>query len=378
MSDQQIQTFEIDLPPDDVQMAIRRKLAQENGNGKSEKGFRAPEFMPIQYILRKFGNDFIGPILQELLIKEVNKRVAAEGWDVAYTQIKGLWSVNDRPFRYRYEVTLELYPQFVVQGLDKLQLRPPAKVQVDDSHIDAGLEVLRRNHSAWSVVDRPSQLGDRVTVNFTSILADGSSFPGGNGENVGIELGAGGMLPKFEEELIGVTAGQKIDFPVCFPTDYGTPILRGQTAFFSVQVLSVTQFDLIPLDDTFPAKVGVEGGMAELREKTRAHLQSQHDEQDKIDLGSDLLRQLAMANIVSLPQSMVGQQFEALQRETTVQELEDVEGLIERAQYRVHLSVVVRALIKQEKLEFAPDRDLTEQVVEWLKARAARNATPPQ
>lgn len=383
MNDPNIQTFEIDLPQDDVQSAIRRKLA--NSHAPAEKGFRAPEFMPLQYILRKFGEEFLSGILQELLTKKVNERIAIEGWDVAHIRIKGLWTVNDRLLRYRYAITLELYPEFVVQGLDALQVRTPARTLVDDSHINAALEVLRRGNSTWKTVDRPSKTGDRVTINFSSILSDGSPFPGGGGNDVAVELGAGGMLPKFEEELTGVTAGQQLDFPVFFPADYMTPVLQGKTAFFSVQVLSVTEFDLIPLDDAFPAKVGVtEGGMPELREKTRAHLQQQHDAQDQRDVDSDLLRQLAVANVVSVPPSLVGEQLQALHIETAMQKgiapehLMPDEAILEQAQYRVHLSVVVRALVKQEKLEFAADRDLTEQVVEWLKARAARNgATSP-
>lgn len=383
MNDQNIQTFEIDLPQDDVQSAIRRKL--KNSHAQPEKGFRAPEHMPLQYILRKFGDEFLSGILQELLVKKVNERIAAEGWDVAHTQVTGLWSVNDRPLRYRYEIALELYQEFSVKGLETLQLREPKRTVVDDSHIDAALEILRRTNSKWKTVDRPSQKGDRLTVNFSSMLSDGSIFPGGVGKDIAIELGAGGMLPKFEEELLGVKAGQQLDFPVCFPADYTTPTLRGQTAFFSVQILSVTEFDLIPFDDAFPAIVGVpEGGMPALREKTRAHLQQQHDAQDQRDVESDLLRQLAMANVVSLPQSLVIQQLQALVIETAMQrgvnpdQVQADEGLLEQAQYRVHLSVVVRALVKQEKLDFAADRDLTEQVVEWLKTRAAQNgATIP-
>lgn len=383
MNSPNIQSFEIDLPQDDVQASVRRKLA--NSHAPNEKGFRAPEFMPLQYILRKFGEEFLSDILQTLLIKKVNERIAAEGWDVAHTQITGLWGVNDRPLRYRYQITLELYPEFVVQGLNTLQVHMPARTVVDNGHIDGALEVLRRNNSKWLPVDRPSRAGDRVTVNFSSMLSDGSTFPGGVGKDIGIELGAGGMLPKFEEELTGVSAGQQIDFPVCFPADYTTPVLQGRTAFFSVQVLSVTEFDLIPMDDTFPAKVGVvKGGMVELRELTRAHLQQQHDAQDGRDTDSDLLRQLAMANVVSLPQPLVGQQLEALIIETAIQrgvtpdQVPPDEGLLEQAQYRVHLAVVVRALVKQEKLNFAAERDLTEQVVEWLKARAAQNgATTP-
>jgi trigger factor len=376
-----LHSFEIELPEHEIQEAIYRKTGANSGQPPA--GFRRHR-LPLKYILQRFGEKLLSDVLQEMLQKRMDAHVATEKLDVAgAVQITGLWSILDRPLRYRYQVTFESYPKFEVQGLDVLQLRVPKPTLVNDSHVDAALEILRRQNSTWQRVEHGAEKGDRVTVDFDSFLEDGHAFPGGKADNVNVELGAGGMLPEFENALIGAKAGRALDFPVTFPVDYTTPALAGKTACFSVMVLEVCHFDLIPLDDAFAAKIG-HAGLLELREAARVHLQQQHDEQDQRDIRSDLLRQLSMANSIPLPYCLVVQQLQSLQAETAAQRglsLEQVQvddSLIEVAQNRVHLSVVVRRLIVQEKLQIDPNRDLSEQVAEWLKNRAARNvATIP-
>lgn len=377
-----LQTFEIELPEDEIQEVIYR---HKRDGVRPPNGFRGTR-LPLSFVLKKYGEKFLSDVLQGMLQKRMDEYIACERIDVAgAVQITGLWSIIDRPLRYRYRIDLEAFPKFEVRGLDTLQLRQPKPTVVGDSHIDTVIEILRRQHSKWISVERASQVGDRMIVNFDSFLEDGHPFPGGKADNVSVELGSGGMLPEFENALVGVKAGQSLDFPVTFPADYSTPILAGKTACFSVMVLDVCHFDVIPLDDTFAAKVGVlHGGLSELRQATRVHLQKQHDEQDHQDVSSDLLRQLSIANEIPLPACLVVEQLQSLQAETAAQRgisLEQVQiddSLIEAAQNRVHLSVVVRQLTLQEKLQIDPDRDLTEQIVEWLRGRAAKNpATTP-
>lgn len=374
-------SFEIELSDDEVQGGIHRKLETD----APTRGFRSASKMPLSYILKKYGEQFLTEVMQELLKKRMDAVIAAKGYDVAGgVQIASNFSFHDRPLRYRYVVTFETYPKFDVQGLDTLRLNAPAPTVIDDSHIDTALQILQRERSTWKPVARAAQRGDRVTINFDSFLEDGQAFPGGKADNVNVELGAGGMLPEFENAIIGLRSGVSVDFPVHFPENYGTPFLAGKTACFTVLVLSICEFELVPLDDSFAERCNVAGGMAALRKATRIHLQQQHADQDQRDIASDLLRQLAEKNPIRLPATLVAQQLQQLQRQTaeaqgvSLEQIQIDDSLIDRAQVRVHLSILARRLIVQEGIAVDEKSELTDQVVAWLKDRAAKNTeTPP-
>ena len=368
-------SFEIELPEDEVQDAIHRKLEKDHPT----RGFRSVSKMPLSFILKKYGDLFLAEILQEMLTLRMNAEVSAKNYDVAGAPtIIGKWSIHDRPLRYRYLVEFEVYPKFDVQGLDTLKINAPARTIVDDSHVDACMHMVQQERSTWKEVDRPARRGDRMIINFDSFLEDGQPFAGGTADNVVIGLGSGGLLPEFENALIGAKAGQSLDFPVSFPEDYGSPSLAGKTACFSVTVVSVREFELVPMDDALAVQCGAEN-LAALRESTRAHLQQQHDEQDERDIASDLLRQLAVANPIPLPPRLVSQQLRNLQREAMVargMSLEQVQiddSLTDQAQWRVQLAIVARQLVIQEQIPIDAQADFTEQVIAWLKEFVAAN-----
>jgi trigger factor len=87
---------------------------------------------------------------------------------------------------------------------------------------------------------RASKEEDGITIDFVGKV-DGEEFQGGKGADVLIELGSGRMLPEFEEQLIGLKAGQETDITVTFPDDYRAENLRGKTATFAITVKQVAK-----------------------------------------------------------------------------------------------------------------------------------------
>lgn len=371
-----VQAFVIELPEDEVQAAIHKKLETDHPT----RGFRSVSKMPLSFIIKKYGEDFLAPVMQALLMRHIDAKMKDEGHDVVGIHVTSKWNTHDRPLRYLYEVVFEMYPKFELKGLDSLRINTPVRTIVDDEHIDACLQMVQRDRSTWRSVERPARRGDRLNVNFDSFLEDGQSFPGGRGENVNLELGSGSLLPEFENALLDALVGKTVDFPVTFPDNYTTTFLAGKTACFSVSVLAIYEFDLVPIDDKLAAACGVPEGLSAWRESTRIHLQSQHDAQDQREISSDLLRQFATANPIPLPPSIVARQLQELQKSAaeaqgvTLEQAQIDDSLIDQAQYRAQLSVLARRLILQHGIPIADESDLTEQIVAWLKDRAAKNS----
>jgi trigger factor len=373
-------SFEIEIPANELQAAIHRKLERD----PPQKGFRFLSGMPMPYILKKCGTEFLEDVFKTLLNKQAQDYFSKHNIDVAITHFTGLWNISDRPLRYKYRVDYERFPVFDVKGLDDIRPVDIKPWVIDDAHIDVAIEQLRRAHSEWKLVDRPAKIGDQVAITFEGRLEDGQSFPGGSAENVGILLGGGGMLPEFDAAIVGVEPHAAIEIPVKFPDDYQTTFLAGKSAVFYVEILSIAEFVLVPIDDAFARKCGCENGLTLFRDAVKAHLIRQHAEQDQIDISMGLLQQLTKANEVPVPRGLIGLAAQTLHAERAKQsgvspeQLPVSEATLDAAYSQVLLSVVSRRLVQQERLQIDDKKDLTEQVVAWLNARALQNMAKSQ
>jgi trigger factor len=156
-------------------------------------------------------------------------------------------------------------------------VRPPAKLgdykgvevgrrepEVSKDEIDAELERLRESLASLETVERPAQLGDFVVLDFVGRI-DGEPFEGGEGRGYLLELGSGRLMPGFEEQLVGASAGEERDVTVSFPEDYGAEEVAGNEAVFSTTVKEVKEKRLPEADDDFAGEAGGFDTLDELR-----------------------------------------------------------------------------------------------------------------
>lgn len=372
-------SYEIELDEGAIQHEIFKRLEAQKVNGEI-KGFRR-DHQPISGVIKKYGIDFVSEVLKDLIVKRINEVAAERGDEVAGgVSTKSLWSIWDRPLRYRYRVEYELYPNVApLRGLDRLQYRPRSTTTIDVSVVDAYIEGLRREKSPWKSVERAATHGDSLVVSFDGTI-DEQPFPGGTAENVRVALGGGGMLPDFEAPLVGARSGDNLSFYVRFPDDYKTQVLGGKTARFAVTVRDVQEHELLPLDFAFFERCGMPGTREEFRDKCIENLRKQHAEQDEHDADNDILSQFMGFNVTKLPKCLVGEHVGALMQEQGAREgipAKDVEvtrEMVSTAFFRARVGVLVRALQMHEGLELHPDKPAHGQVIAWLIARAVRNA----
>ena len=157
------------------------------------------------------------------------------------------------------EVTLGQY-----KGLEA----PKAKVEITDGQVDEELEKIRRRNSRIQSVERPAKLEDTAVIDYEGSV-DGVPFDGGKAEGHNLVLGSGAFIPGFEDQVVGMGAGEERDINVTFPEDYAEKSLAGKAAVFHVKCNEVKETQLPALDDEFAKDVSEFDTLAEYRATCR-------------------------------------------------------------------------------------------------------------
>jgi trigger factor len=145
------------------------------------------------------------------------------------------------------------------------------EAHADEAQIDQELERLRDRFATLETVERPAQTGDFIVIDYLGTI-DGEPFEGGEGRDQLLELGSGRLIPGFEEQLTGASAGEERTVQVTFPDDYGAEALAGREASFAVTIKEVKAKQLPELDDEFAENSAGFDTLAELREDIAARL----------------------------------------------------------------------------------------------------------
>jgi trigger factor len=152
----------------------------------------------------------------------------------------------------KFELTVPVRPLAEVGDYEGIEVGKK-EVEADETVVDSELAVMQDRFSKLEDVDRPSQGGDFVDINFLGKI-DGEAFEGGAGNDYVLELGSGQFIPGFEEQLVGKSAGEDVEVNVTFPSDYGAEHLAGKDAVFEVKINSVKEKTLPELTDEFASE----------------------------------------------------------------------------------------------------------------------------
>ena len=176
-------------------------------------------------------------------------------------------SVSDMNIADDDSVTLtivtDLYPAVTLGQYKGIEVEK-VNAEVKESEVDAEIDRMAQNVARISTVERPAKDGDTVVIDFEGFL-NGVAFKGGKGENHELVLGSGSFIPGFEEQVVGMSAGEEKDINVTFPENYHASELAGKEVTFKVKVHEVKETVLPEKDDEFVKDVSEFDTMAELR-----------------------------------------------------------------------------------------------------------------
>ncbi|MCK9249853.1 MAG: trigger factor [Solirubrobacteraceae bacterium] len=291
----------VEVAPKTVEQAML-DTAKVLGRDLRVPGFRKGK-VPPPVVIRRYGRE---AVLDEALRRTLGQWLA-DAIDDADVATVGEPSVDigDTPAPgapVTFELEVGVRPVAKLGDLSTLEVgRREAKP--DDERIDKELEQLRERHGKLEKVDRAAAEGDSVLVSFVGRV-DGEEFEGGAGRDQLIELGSGRLVPGFEDQLVGASAGDEREVRITFPDDYGAEQLQGVEAVFAVEVHEVQERTVPELDDAFAEEAAGADTLAELREDIAQKLAEQDEVAVEREFREAVLDTIALAADVEIPESL--------------------------------------------------------------------------
>ena len=187
---------------------------------------------------------------------------------------------------------------------------PKEKVEVTEEDIDGELKPYIDRATRLVSVKRKAKKGDTAVIDFEG-FDNGAPFEGGKGENYDLKLGAGMFVPGFEEQVVGMKAGEEKDIDITFPEDYHAD-LAGKAVVFHVKVNEVKESQAPEVDDEFAKDVSEFDTLADFRKDLGEKLQQRKEAQAKSDFESAVLEQLVENMECEIPDGMVEAQTDRL------------------------------------------------------------------
>ena len=249
---------------------------------------------------------------------------------------------------------------------------------VTDQDIDEQLESVREQNARWiSVEDRAVKEGDRLTIDYKGYV-DGEAFEGGTAENQTLEIGSGRFIPGFEEQLVGMNAGDEKDIQVTFPEEYHSEDLKGKDATFTVKIHEIKEKELPDLDDEFIKDISEFDTIDEYKADTRKSMEESAKQRAKSEMENQLLEKVVENAKIDIPEVMAETEIDAMVRDMDFRmryqgmNLETYLGMINssmedfRAQFkdeaynRVKLQLTLEQISKEESIEVT-DQELEDE-----------------
>ncbi len=164
-------------------------------------------------------------------------------------------------------ITTDVYPEVTLGEYKGLKVEKQ-KVTVSDEQVQAELDRMAQNVASTETVERAAEMGDTANIDFEG-FDNGVPFKGGKGDNFDLKLGSGSFVPGFEEQVVGMAAGEEKDINITFPEDYHAE-LAGKPVVFHVKVNKVTTTNVPAQDDEFAKDVSEFDTLEQLKDDIRA------------------------------------------------------------------------------------------------------------
>jgi trigger factor len=254
----------------------------------------------------------IGRLGREAVVDDaVRERLAR--WYTAALGDSGVAAVGDpelklgdlpaehKPFTFSFEIGVRPVAKLAQwRGIEA----PRREAVVADEQIDAQIEQARDRLARLETVERAAASGDFVVIDFTA-TSDGEPIEGGEGRAQLVELGAGRLIPGFEEGLIGARAGEQRTLELRFPNDYAAAEIAGRDALFDVNVAEVRAKVLPELNDDFALDAAGLDSIEELREDLRTRLLELDERSVETEFRNAVVEAAAAAAEITVPESLV-------------------------------------------------------------------------
>ncbi|MFT3808836.1 MAG: trigger factor [Micropepsaceae bacterium] len=305
--------FAILVPRADLDAKVDGKLSEIKDKVQL-KGFR-PGKVPMAHMKKTYGKSVMGEVVNETIDSATQAAVAERKLRPAQPPKVELTAKEDDLLAGKtdltFNVTVDVMPEFTPVDPATLSLtRLTAEVPSDDIEKAIGRMADQQRSFTTKGEGAAAETGDQLKIDFEGKI-DGVPFDGGKADDFMLVLGSGMFIPGFEDQLVGVKAGDARDVNVTFPENYNSPDLAGKAAVFAVTVKDVLGADKVEIDDAFAAKLGIES-LDKLKELIRDQMGADFARAGRTHIKRNLLDALDKAHDFELPQGMVEAEFDAI------------------------------------------------------------------
>ncbi|KAA0598469.1 trigger factor [Azospirillum lipoferum] len=298
----------------EFQVVISAKDIEEKVNGKLEElrrtvqlpGFR-PGKVPVTVIKQRYFGGVLSEVLEDAISDSSRQALSERGLRVALQPKIEVEKYEDGG-DLTYKMAVELLPDVEPGDFTGIELEKPV-AEVTEESVQEALTRLASSHATQAPVteDRAAETGDIAVIDFAGTV-DGEALEGMDGKDYPLELGAGRFVPGFEEQLVGVKAGEHRTVNVTFPEDYPHERLKGAATVFEVDVKELRKNVPAEVNDELAKEFGMES-LEKMREAIRDRIKGEYDGLSRLRVKRQLLDKLAEAHSFEVPAGMVDIEF---------------------------------------------------------------------
>src|SRR5712691_6302960 len=305
--------FQVQVPAADLEARVTERLGELKDRVQL-RGFR-PGKVPVTHLKKIYGKAVMAETV-EAVIRELNAKIVEErGLKLAMepkvtipNEATEVERVIGGQSDLAYTLSVEVLPKIELGNFGGISLERLV-AEVGDPEVNDALEKIAEQNRPYAAKGEGGKVekGDRVVVDFTGKI-DGQPFEGGSGGDVGVNVGSGTFLPGFEDQLIGMAAGETRLVKVTFPPNYMSEQLAGKAAEFDVTAKSIEAPGAVTIDEAFAKSLGIES-LDKLKEAVKGRLQQEHAGLSRQRLKRQLLDHLDAMHKFALPPTLAEDEF---------------------------------------------------------------------
>ncbi|MCX7304760.1 MAG: trigger factor [Hyphomicrobiales bacterium] len=303
--------IKVTVPAGDMEAKLLARLHDIKDKARIN-GFR-PGKVPLQHLRKVYGKSFMAEVVNDLLSNQARHIIADRG-EKAAMQPEVTMTEDEKEAEkilagnadFEFQLAYEVIPSFEIQAFSGIAVNRPV-YDVPDSEIEDQVKRVAESTRSYEAKDGKAEQGDRVTIDYLGKI-DGVAFDGGAGNGQPLVLGSKEFIPGFEDQLVGVKAGDQKQITVTFPDNYSARHLAGKEATFDVTVGEVAKPGPLEINDETAKSLGLES-LDKLREIVRGQLENQFGSMTRQKVKRQLLDQLDGAYKFEAPSKLVEAEF---------------------------------------------------------------------
>ncbi len=355
----------LSLPMDGIRKEVETRLKRVQRTVKMS-GFR-PGKVPMNIVAQQYGYS----VQYEVMNDKVGEAFANAAQE-AKLRVAGAPKITEKETSseaaIEFDAVFEVYPEVVVKSLDGVEVEKVG-AEVSEAAIDKTLEILRRQRVTFAqrALDAKAADEDRVTIDFEGKI-DGETFSGGKANDFQFPLGAGQMLPEFENAVRGMKVGESKTFPLAFPADYHGEDVAGKQADFLVTVKKLESSNMPEVNEAFAKSLGikeasVEALRADIKKNLEREVKFRLIARNKAAVMDALVANAELELPNSSVQSEVDRMIEQARQDLKNRGIKDADKapipddvFRPQAERRVRLGLVVAELVRGNSLHATADQ----------------------